>query len=40
MNLADLILEKIEAHEAAQAQDELPGPDDAIPPKVIEVYSK
>jgi essential nuclear protein 1 len=43
-NLADLILEKIAAHEAAQggARD-VPGPIDEefeIPPKVVEVYTK
>jgi essential nuclear protein 1 len=46
--LADLILEKIAAHEAAQAANgggvqNVPGPIDEdfeIPPKVVEVYSK
>ncbi|KAM0432815.1 hypothetical protein ACHAPT_004517 [Fusarium lateritium] len=44
INLADLILEKIAAHEAAQARREnnLGPPDDEyeLPPKVIEVYTK
>jgi essential nuclear protein 1 len=47
-NLADLILEKIAAHEAAQAANgggvqDMPGPIDEdfeIPAKVVEVYSK
>jgi essential nuclear protein 1 len=47
-NLADLILEKIAAHEAAQAAGgngarDVPGPIDEdleIPPKVVEVYTK
>ena len=46
-NLADLILEKIAAHEAAQASGggahNAPGPIDEdfeIPPKVVEVYTK
>jgi essential nuclear protein 1 len=47
-NLADLILEKIAAHEAAQAANggatrNVPGPIDEemeIPPKVVEVYTK
>jgi essential nuclear protein 1 len=47
-NLADLILEKIAAHEAAQAANggavlNMPGPIDddfEIPAKVVEVYSK
>lgn len=45
-NLADLILEKIAAHEAAQAENsviQVGGPsEDAIelPAKVVEVYSK
>lgn len=45
-NLADLILQKIAAHEAAQARGgNVPGPapiDDEyeLPPKVIEVYTK
>ena len=43
-NLADLILEQIEAHEAgldgqAGFDDDDPG-DDLIPPKVVEVYTK
>ena len=41
-NLADLILEKIYAHEAAQERDET-GPveeDIEIPPKVVEVFTK
>ena len=44
VNLADLILEQIAAHEAANgSQPDLGGggPQDAeIPPKVVEVYSK
>ncbi|KAF4470955.1 hypothetical protein FALBO_2124 [Fusarium albosuccineum] len=44
INLADLILEKIAAHEAAEARREnnLGPPDDEyeLPPKVIEVYTK
>ncbi|KAJ4327786.1 snoRNA-binding rRNA-processing protein [Fusarium piperis] len=44
INLADLILEKIAAHEAAQARREnnLGPPDDEyeLPPKVVEVYTK
>ena len=42
VNLADLILEKIAAHEAAQARREIGVPDDAyeLPPKVVEVYTK
>ncbi|KAM5348004.1 hypothetical protein ACJ41O_007828 [Fusarium nematophilum] len=44
VNLADLILEKIAAHEAAQARREnnLGPPDDEyeLPPKVVEVYTK
>lgn len=43
VNLADLILEKIAAHEAAEARRETVGaPDDEyeLPPKVIEVYTK
>jgi len=44
-NLADLILEKIAAHEAAQGNGarDVPGPIDEdleIPPKVVEVYTK
>jgi essential nuclear protein 1 len=42
-NLADLILEKIAAHEAAQARgDHMAAPDDdyELPPKVIDVYTK
>lgn len=47
-NLADLILEKIAAHEATQAAQggggrDIPGPVDEdfeIPPKVVEVYTK
>ncbi len=45
-NLADLILEKIAAHEAGQiGQPQVQGrglPEDAVelPPKVVEVYSK
>jgi essential nuclear protein 1 len=47
-NLADLILEKIAAHEAAQLGNEsdkqgmagAPGDDYVLPPKVIEVYTK
>lgn len=47
-NLADLILEKIAAHEAAQSGQNpgargIPGPPDdefEIPPKVVEVYTK
>lgn len=45
-NLADLILEKIAAHEAAQAEKSViqvgGPPEDAIelPAKVVEVYSK
>ncbi|TVY32262.1 Uncharacterized protein LSUB1_G008505 [Lachnellula subtilissima] len=43
-NLAELILEKIAAHEAAQGgAREVPGPIDEefeIPPKVVEVYTK
>ncbi|KAL6891111.1 Bystin domain-containing protein [Trichoderma longibrachiatum] len=43
VNLADLILEKIAAHEAAQAGgDNVRPPDDdyELPPKVVEVYTK
>ena len=42
INLADLILEKIAAHEAAEARGEVGVPDDdyELPPKVIEVYTK
>lgn len=43
INLADLILEKIAAHEAAQARgDHMMAPDDdyELPPKVIDVYTK
>lgn len=41
-NLADLILEKIAAHEAAQSRGEVAAPPDdyEIPPKVVEVYTK
>ncbi|CAG8951806.1 hypothetical protein HYFRA_00005610 [Hymenoscyphus fraxineus] len=43
-NLADLIMEKIAAHEAAQGEGvrNVPGPVDdfEIPPKVVEVYTK
>lgn len=44
-NLAELILEKIAAHEAAQGNGarDIPGPIDEemeIPPKVVEVYTK
>lgn len=43
-NLADLILEKIYAHEAAQELGEVPGggveEDIEIPPKVVEVFTK
>lgn len=41
-NLADLILEKIAAHEANQGRPEAMGPPDdyEIPPKVVEVYTK
>lgn len=44
INLADLILEKIAAHEAAQAGGgmDIRAPDDQyeLPPKVVEVYTK
>lgn len=43
INLADLILEKIAAHEAAQAGGgNVRAPDDdyELPPKVVEVYTK
>lgn len=43
VNLADLILEKIAAHEAAQAGGNvMQAPDDdyELPPKVVEVYTK
>lgn len=42
VNLADLILEKIAAHEAAQARREVGVPDETyeLPPKVVEVYTK
>ncbi|RFU72303.1 hypothetical protein TARUN_9956 [Trichoderma arundinaceum] len=43
INLADLILEKIAAHEAAQAGGvDVRAPDDdyELPPKVVEVYTK
>lgn len=45
INLADLILEKIAAHEASQARrgdHQMAAPDDdyELPPKVIEVYTK
>lgn len=43
VNLADLILEKIAAHEATQRRGEaaIAAPDDyEIPPKVVEVYTK
>lgn len=45
INLADLILEKIAAHEAAQSRKEnnnMGPPDDnyELPPKVVEVYTK
>jgi essential nuclear protein 1 len=43
VNLADLILEKIAAHEAAQAGGgNVRAPDDdyELPPKVVEVYTK
>lgn len=41
-NLADLILEKIAAHEASQMRGDVPAPPDdyEIPPKVVEVYTK
>ncbi len=41
-NLADLILEKIAAHEAGQARGNAAAPPDdyEIPPKVVEVYTK
>ncbi|OAQ87840.1 bystin [Purpureocillium lilacinum] len=41
-NLADLILEKIAAHEAAEARKEagLPVDDYELPPKVVEAYTK
>ncbi|CAM1511637.1 Fc.00g091500.m01.CDS01 [Cosmosporella sp. VM-42] len=42
VNLADLILEKIAAHEAAEARREVGVPDEVyeLPPKVVEVYTK
>jgi essential nuclear protein 1 len=42
INLADLIMEKIAAHEAAQARREAGVPDEdyELPPKVVEVYTK
>ncbi|PNY28645.1 Uncharacterized protein TCAP_01433 [Tolypocladium capitatum] len=42
VNLADLILEKIAAHEAAEARKEagLPVDDYELPPKVVEAYTK
>ncbi|KAH6895768.1 Bystin-domain-containing protein [Thelonectria olida] len=43
INLADLILEKIAAHEAAQSRgNQMAAPDDdyELPPKVIDVYTK
>ncbi|KAI5463822.1 Bystin-domain-containing protein [Mariannaea sp. PMI_226] len=43
INLADLILEKIAAHEAAEARgQDMAAPDDdyELPPKVIDVYTK
>lgn len=43
VNLADLILEKIAAHEAAEARRDNVGPVDddyELPPKVIDVYTK
>ncbi|KEY74291.1 hypothetical protein S7711_00448 [Stachybotrys chartarum IBT 7711] len=43
VNLADLILEKIAAHEAAEARRDNAGPVDddyELPPKVIDVYTK
>lgn len=41
-NLADLILQKIAAHEAAEARKEagLPVDDHELPPKVVEAYTK
>ncbi|XP_044724169.1 bystin domain-containing protein [Hirsutella rhossiliensis] len=42
INLADLILQKIAAHEAAEARKEagLPVDDYELPPKVVEAYTK
>ncbi|EQL01763.1 hypothetical protein G6O67_000571 [Ophiocordyceps sinensis] len=42
VNLADLILQKIAAHEAAEARKEagLPVDDYELPPKVVEAYTK
>jgi essential nuclear protein 1 len=42
VNLADLILEKIAAHEAGQTRQAAAVPDDdyELPPKVIDVYTK
>jgi essential nuclear protein 1 len=41
-NLADIILQKIAAHEAAEARKDAPMPVDdyELPPKVVEVYTK
>lgn len=42
VNLADLILEKIAAHEAAESRGAAGAPDDdyELPPKVVEAYTK
>ncbi|KAH7319903.1 Bystin-domain-containing protein [Stachybotrys elegans] len=42
INLADLIMEKIAAHEAAEARRDAGVPDEdyELPPKVVEVYTK
>jgi essential nuclear protein 1 len=42
VNLADLILQKIAAHEAAEARGDVAAPEDnyELPPKVVEAYTK
>lgn len=42
VNLADLILQKIAAHEAADARGDVAAPEDnyELPPKVVEAYTK